>query len=797
MIQRENEISEVNSINENLEQRIHALEEEQQDLIATIDDLRALAQSPNKSPVIIKNGQEGESKEDSFDEIISLANDIKEKLTAIPLDGQDSPTPIAKLAISDAESTTEFLYNVLKQIQQSVTMYSEGMKHSMNDSEATRNDYDNLLTIYNKLKADLDNFVSRSEAEAAIEEIENVLYEKEQELNELRDEKSELWNNIRVVNQGLADIERERAGLIQLNKHLMQKNEELREFSINQSPALEELEALSKSNDELQDELDYKEKELQSINLEYSNCEAELEAKNAEIKALQERVKSLKVLLETHNESGDKFLSPKPSFEQNLFERNMSPRKSDASVIIHSRSKSASEIVKYILQNVQDYYNKDATIDDLTDHIDEIFESTKQFDEIEEQLNEANKVSTELTALIDEKLAEITELNSKIEATEGQEALFREKIVSLEKEIEAKTSESETANMHSEEMSEKILLLENERDAHKSEIENLRNDAQIAKSKVKELELELKQRTSEIETSERHIEELEENIKALEIDLEAEQALRSELDQIRTDFEKASEELDDLNNENLDLEARNSELSADLDKQHEEYEELQAQIQDLQSDNRVQEIQSLKAHISELEKTVKDQAQSNTDLQQRLAKLIATKDNLTLEIDKKSNALGEIARRKGQLDRDMQLLHQNYNNESKKAVNLERQVLSLVQASSTSTMLNASNVGSIFKQQTYQRMLELDKEVQSLRDKMKTLENELKDRNLKFTKRGTDFAVVISDILLALQRNSDSEWQTKIGTILEEIRRNSSGTGEDYKRLGGIIREGIQHLKSE
>lgn len=753
--------------------------------------------SPSKSSILGKSARrDADDQLGDFGEILACVNDIEEKLSQSNGDSELGLSPRIKPEFSLSSPNTETFLNLIRRIDSTVENHMERYSLVLDDSEKVRQDYANVLEMYNSLKSDLDGFVSRGEAEAAIAEIEQVVYEKEQELVELRNEKSELWSNIRIVNQGLAEIERERAGLIQMNTHLVQKNEELHELAVSQNPMVEELESLTNEKKELEVEVDQKEKELQSLTLSYSNCEAELEAKSTEVKALQERINSLKFGSDMNKE-----------LSHNTLERstplNKSPRKSDASVIIHSRVKSAEDIVDHILSEIQDYYSTNVTIESLTDHLDEIFESVKQFDEIAEQLNEANKVSTELTQFIDEKESEIEKLKTKLGSAENEgvtlqknlekakqeEVILQEKIAGLEAVLEAGKSDSETSRKLAGESKERLILLETERDAHASKLESLQTSYDELQDKLQFMENELDARTSECE-------ELQETIQALEIDLEAEQALRSELDEIRTKYDKVVEDLDILNNENLDLEARNSELTTDLEVQVAEHQELQAEANQLRQGNDPTEVNMLKLRVATLENSEKQYVKVNTELQERLNSLNSSKESLMEEIEKKNNAIGAISRRKGQLDRDMDLLTQNFNKESKKTVSLERQMLSLVQATSGSSVLNASNAGSVFKQQTYHRMLELDKEVNSLREKTEGLQDDLKTRNQMLLKRSTNFGIIMSDVLLSLQKVSGEEWQSEISQILEEVGRTPGTSMDDYKKLAALIRDCIKSISS-
>ena len=708
--------------------RVEFLEQKQEDLLETINNLKSENNESEKGTPDSRKVPTGDKDDPTnLAEIINLANDINERLSIFesPESEKSETKSIPEFSLLNQDS----FYSILKRIQVTVIENNDEYQKAIDDSIKAQQDYETLMDMYKNQRYDDDTYISRYEAELAYKDLEQITYEREQEINELQSERSELWNNIRLVNQGLAEIERERNSLIQLNTHLANKNEELNEIAMSQNPIMEELESLSREYEDVQQELEGKEKILQSLSLSYSNCEAELEAKNTEVKALQERVKSLKSSLEVENETSENNITPKSSFEHDTELRSSD----DTSVMVSPKMtpKNSAEIEDYILKSIRSYYNKEAKAEDLKDHIDEIFESVKQFDEIVEHLDEVNKINSDLTTLLDGKEANIETLNDTIKLNEEHESELQDKVTYLEHELNARTSECEALH--------------------------------------------------------RQIEELEDANRSLEIDLEAEQALRSEFSQAHSKYEKATEDLTILNSENLDLESKNAELTLECD-------QLRTRLEQLNQETDSNEINSLRISLAKFEKSEQNLTQKNSELQEQLKLLSASKEILAHEIDKKSHTLGEIVRRKGQLDRDMELLNFNFNQESKKAVTLERQMLSLVQAQSTSSMINASNAGAIFKQQTYQRMLELDKEVQSLRDKMKILDGELKDKNQRLNKRGTEFAILISDIFISLQKFSDNEWQSKISKILDEIGRNSGVGTEDYKKLGVLIRDCVKHI---
>lgn len=781
--QKENDFQELQNANNELVYQMEVLEQKNDELF----DQLATARKEKRLSTVVSSTKDSSVDYRQLEEMTKYADHIKEKLimrlqnASLQSNSLDllnnSSTPIQN------QSLPEFFLKLLNQIDYTVNTHVEEFDNTKKESETINNSYHELLDIYNSLKEELDNCVTREEAVSAIEEVENLLREKEQELSDLRDEKSELWENIREINQGLIEIENERAELLKQNDALTQQNEEQStELTQTRNSLLGEVEELISTYKRLTEELALKDQELQSSKLEFSNCESELAAKSADVDALQAR---LKTLMTSHSATDSE-------------KRSSSSRDLHGSLPIEEEEKSvdtadSNYIVQDILKKLQNVYGKEAHKEELLGILDEILESVKQFDMIEEQLNEANVACADLTTLIDNKLDEIVQLNAKIEDFERSDASHKERISELEKSLEEKTSENAAISKEIETVKQQILGLEKLHDHEGPSDRPQQDDSEASHKDISHLEFELEQKELELSANSRLIEELEENIKSLEIDLEAEQDLRAELEEVHSKYTKANQEIDDLSNENLELEIRNSELLADLEKLHDDHSTLQQQ---LEHEGSAKIIRNLTAEVEKLQEQVKEYEKSTGDLQTRMKRLSLTKDDLIQDIDKKNGAFTDVSRRKGQLFRDMEQLSHNYNKETQKTSSLERQVQSLMQATSTQGLLNATNVGNVFKQETYHRMLELDQEVQTLRGKLGALEGELKSYNLKYTKRGTEFASILTEILLALRRSSNKEWQSKISELLDEVRRNSGTAVDDFKRLGGVIQEIIVQLGS-
>lgn len=755
---KKKEIKELLDRNDDLIYRLDEAEEKNDDLLERLDRIAGSDQNSvrthSRSDSNVKHRRRPLSRH--LHRVMDQVNLIRRTLTDSPhsdtsKNGHRISMSTFESSLADDASNVEAFSNLLKQIQASVSEHMADYKSALVEAENARNDYDELLEVYRSLKFDLENAVARNEAEAVIDEYEEQLSEKRQKVADLETEKEDLWDNIRVVNQGLAEIERERNSLLQLNAHLAEKNEELQEAALSQNPMRKELASLSRDHDELQLELEMKEKDLQSLNLELSNCEAELDAKNAEIKALQDRVKSLKSQLDRYIEDLEKDAASKPAITEDLSRDFRELSLEDGQKL---DVKKSQELITQVLKGVQECYNKNATLDNLSEQINEVFDSVKEFDSIIEQLHEANHTNAEIAGLIDEKDNIITDLNSQLEAAT--------------------------------------------------------NDATNLQHAINNLENDLKTRSIHSESSSKKIEELEETIRSLELDLEAEEELRAELTEVRTMFDKTKEDLHVLNEDILDLESKNSELLSELEKEHAERDHLETEISMLREDfesterilgnqnherNRLLEnIKDLNGRITDLESSKLDYEKKNKNLSKRMNELNSTKEELLNEIGRKNAALGDVVKERGKLSRDMELLSHSYSQETSKSNNLERQILSLVQATSASNTINASNAGAIFKQQTYHRMLELDKEVQTQREKMKALELDLQDKNQKYSKRGSDFFAVLSDILSAVSASSEKTWQSKISEAMDEIRRNPGTAIDNCKKLGSLIREGIKKI---
>ena len=802
--QRDSEISELQEVNEDLSNRVMLLEERNEELLQMIADGDDMNEP--KTPITPKTKGSAFlnfTENDQLESLFMLANGIKEKLAISPLQ-RTTPNQSPSSNISKM-SNAETFQDVLKQILISVNQFSEDYRTLLSSSKGLQADYDAILDAYNTLKADLDNFVLRSEAETAIEEVENLLYAKEQELETLKNERSELWNNIKLVNEGLEEIELERNNLIELNTQLADKNEKLTNMAISQDSLMEEVDKLSRDNTDLRDALEEKDNELQVLSVEYSNCETDLEIKTKEVKKLQDLIKSLR--------SGTTLAT---NSEPTTPESPVSNRSDTRSVVMNpnTRRSDSDDIVEYFLSGIKQFYNKDTDLDNLTAQFDELLESVKQFDEIAVQLQEASKVNTDLTNMVEERENMLSDLTERVKAGEKKEKELNDELATVKKKLEENSTEykklqdelsalKDKAASYSElqekfdalekktedydklhaqllvlqEKSDKcdrlkkeLSELENQREEEgaireqaelmmetvKVELDHLKKEllaststkktlysriAQLeeeletaniknkesdaANENIAELRKTLTERGAEIETlqgriktleaelesqvefsreSQRQIEELEENVQSLEIDLEAETALRAELTQTQQEYDSLAEDLELLQTENLDLEARNSELSSEVARLEADFDRISRGKGDYK------ELKGLRSSVIRLESAERRNVATIHQLESKLNDLNVS----TVQKIKKSSTLDDIAR---MITQQQHQKHQQKEPEVMKSSSMSKLLSPTVTATIAATGVKpvgvtgtGIGVSSMFKQQTYQHMLDLQKD---------------------------------------------------------------------------------------
>lgn len=806
--QRDSEISEFQDVNENLSNRVLILGERNEELLQMIAD----GDNVNDSNLLrsLKNKGSGSFKlcnDVRFEDLLLLANGIKEKLIVSPL--QRTPQNRSPSSTTSKKSNAENFEEILKEISFSVTKSSEDYRTLLSSSKGLQMDYDSLLEAYNNLKGNLDKFVLRTEAEAAIEEVENLLYEKEQDLDSLKNERSELWNDIKLVNKGLEEIELERNNLIELNTQLADKIDELTDNALTQDSAAENIDKLSRENADLRDTLEEKDNELQVLSVEYSNCETDLDIKTKEVKKLQDLIKSLRsgVTADASNDSSP----PENTFSDN----------SDSdSVIMHSnaRKTNSDDIVDYILSGIQQFYNKEANIDNMPAQFDELLESVKQFDEIAEQLQEASKINTDLTNMVEERESTLSDLEEQVKNSEKKEKDLNSKIEILTTQLEEMTSEKNNAqkeldslkneyknhaklqndfdalkekskdhdklqhdlrvlrekistydqlqeeldSLKKQRKEEIVLYKQNEltmetvkveldhlkkelltsnsakNDLHSKvlqlevELENSRtknHDSDVMSKEIAELRKDISERANKIESlqerietlevdlesqiklnceSQKQVEVLEENVQSLEIDLEAETALRLELTQAQKEYENLAEDLELLQAENLDLETRNSELSSEVVRLEADLDQIDRKKGDSK------ELNALRNSVTRLESAERRNITTIRELESKLRDLNVSK----VDTIKKSSTLDDIAR----------MITQQHHQQKDREVAKSSSMSKLLSPAATATIATTGGkivgvtgtgigVSSMFKQKAYQHMLDLEKEMKSLRDR--------------------------------------------------------------------------------
>lgn len=637
--------------------------------------------------------------------------------------------------LDDDSSNFDAFSALLRQLEYDIGNYVAIYNSAMHDVEIFQQNYEELDEAYKALKFDLEN------SESAINNYERELIAKNEMIKDLELEKADLWNDIRAVNQGLTEIEEDRERLVKLNDELSTRMIELRSTTVDQ-----ELKFVTEDRDEVLRNLETKEKEMKDISDDLLNCEAELESKDAEIAALHERIKSLKTQLNTHTEDFEK------NQETNHRIDKGGSALSGSTLAENENHDHNQEIVNKVFHSVSHFFD-DTTIDNLAQHLDEMFESFKGFDDIVEQLHKTNVVNSEITNLIDEKDKEIGELKSQLSSNNLQ-----------------------------------ICDLETENEQIKQALEAQNNSARL--------------------------EELENIVKTLEQDLNKSQNQKVELEtcqvELGTNIQKLEKEHEILNfqyNNVLEEDKIKDETIQMLEEAHQrlndEKEQLIAKKEQLINDKKqlIEDKKMLKRQMDAKEGELNKFRDENENLLTHIDEMDKSYDQLMQLVDEKDEVINNLVKECTKLTKDNKKMHQNYNKEATKSNSLERRILSLVRANtSVHSSPGSVTVGTAFKQKTFQRMLQLEKDmddsqrdIQALRAELKTAENELIMQSEKYASQGSDFFGLLSNLLMLVSKSIDEKlWHENLAQSMDDIRANPTNHVNNCNILCTLILDGVK-----
>lgn len=648
---KDREIMSLQVENDDLLNRLAALESEETNSSKPIQKLKPI------------------SEDEDIDELILLANDIKNKINLSQEDNEEEGEEISRTEENDKEANgVKTFQDMLQFILNSVTKVSDSYKVLAEENKALRIDYEDAVDAYNELKGDLDNFVLRQDAEAAIEEVQMMLQEKEQTL----------WNNLREVNEDLIEIESERKEYLELNTELEKKIQELEELGSDNLPFVKRIEALERDLEDERRQVDEKENEVEVMKIELLNCEAELEAKSTEIKALQDRVRYLKAAEDRMRRS---------SFGGSISLDNE----------IHI------ETLEYIRESLKTFFGLERLeFNGLRSQVDELIEALKKSDE---QSEAAIKMNTELTNMVEERedaltscelqinelKDEIENLNSELEDVRLNLSTTEERHNELLEEVESVQKAKEDTDVKIEQLKAQITELTKEKEELASKVEaQQEEDDTRSSTKIEELDVKIRDLQTEIElvTTENTelLGQLEELRRSNELDMDVEASLREDLAEMADSLDKLNEDIEILQAENLDLETRNSDLT-------EEIANLKREIKQEPSELADESGALVLARTVESSESAAAAAISSPSLFQNLAKLLSP------SLSSSSSSASTSA--------------------------------SILTPSPAPAVGNAgaAGVGSLLKQQAYQHMLELEKDVQSYKEKIRKLETQLQSKN--------------------------------------------------------------------
>ncbi|KAI9214116.1 hypothetical protein DS838_001048 [Geotrichum bryndzae] len=644
--------------------------------------------------------------------------------------------------LDDDSSNFDAFGVLLRQLEYYIGNHVDIYNSTVNEAEHYQRSYEELEEAYKTAKLDLENAVGRTEAESAINHYERELTKQNEVIKDLESEKEELWDNVRAVNQGLAEIEEDRNRLVQLNDELSARIIELESPAVSQEPA-----PVTNDYEQLLNDLEMKEKEVKDISDDLLNCEAELESKDGEIKALHERVKSLKTQLNSYIEDLEKDQQKKRGVDKG------GSALSDTTLAENENHDYNQEIVDKVLNGVCEFFNEDATIDDLVQHLDDMFDSFKEFDKIVEELHQANTVNSEFTNLIDEKDQEIVDLKLQLSSNISQ------------------ISDLKTNN-------EQIKL----------ELEARDNSARL-----EELETILKTREQELDASEERKAELEEaqaNLNATIQHMEKEhESLKSTHVHVLQEYNTKEETIQMLEEEQQLLVG--------------EKDQLMVKKEQLMNDKKqlIEEKKTLKRQMGAVEGELNNYRDENEKLLSHIDGLDESYEQLMRFVDEKDTLINNLTKECTKLTKDIKKLHHNYNKEASKSNSLERRILSLVQANrSVSSSPGNVSVGTAFKQKTFQRMLQLEKdheenqnELQVLRAELKTAEQDLITQSEKYASQGSDFFGLLSNLLMLVSKSIDEKpWHDKLAQSMDDIRANPTNHVNNCNILCTLILDGVK-----
>lgn len=558
--------------------------------------------------------------------VVEQFNDISKTLS-YPARGTPRATrltsSVLESQLADDSSHIEVFSDLLRQIQSS-------LETSLEDKQAAYND---LLREHNRLQ---DQNVSRQMYNRLASEVDK----KNEELVDLEEN---FVREINGINETLADVEHQNFSLMNEINDLKKQNALLADMANENNRLKSDLTETLRDNKHLQEDLESKEKEVKSLCLDFSNCESELASQTAENRALQDRVKSMKVQLDSYVEDMKREAENAVPEELITGVRKLSIA---GGKLDYDESK---DLISQLLRSMQECYDKHTTLDNLPEQVSRVFESIKG---LEEQLHQANELNTELTDLLEEKEQAISDLHKKIDSSNERISTLNEQIKDLEEEIDSSTTKYE--------------------------------------SDMKAL-----------------TERLEDKIKSLELDLEDKEDYISELQDDRERYQNDRDDLETLSNENYALEAKNSELNVNLTKARQERDKLQQELRligqnwesaEISSNDNISKLETALSdknkQISELVDQLKQLGLSQDVLSQRLeaketALEQAIRQNKFLSTDLQSltkSYNGEVGKVKALKNELRPLVQVTSNSSSGKAsrtssstsvVELEREVQSL------------------------------------------------------------------------------------------------------------------------
>lgn len=485
-----------------------------------------------------------------------------------------------------------------------------------------------------------------------------------------------------------------------------------------------------------------KNQEISRLNKELANFEDLLETKDKEVFELRNLSKTEKTLLEDRT-SEEKLKSVNRASAELI--------RVTSEATLADSEKDYHEIVEMLLKSIHDIISPDVKLENILELLPEIFETVSEFNKMVEQLDTANEINTTAANMIDEKERIILELNEQKETAEAM-------ITELKMQIQDQTAlnnqahdETENQLNHSEkrlsELNDSINTLTTQ--LYEFESENAKLEESLAKA-VTDLKLE----QAEHAISKKKINESEGNSQEIEI-------LQNRIETLNQIITKHEEETQVLKKKLNIVEMEKSSTKNELEALKKGFHQTKQLAQELERENK--DFKRLERAYNELRRTAPDPEQV---------------EQLNYEVTALKNKLSKFG-----LSREK--LQQRHEQDAKNMNRLIEEYNKLVERN--------KELESQFHGAQHQRLLRLDDQLRTQRERVAAFEAEVAVLKQKYGQRGLDFFGILSEILEVVEMHcGDEKWNERLSLVLADIRKQPGSSIENYRQLADLAMEGIK-----